>query len=263
MCEATGGRFVLGVGAGSMFYKSCEAEDTAVLSTVRDYLAALRGLFAGKPVDYAHGAVTLRGAQLAGGDHPPIPIYLAAIGPRMLRLAGELADGVVLAFCTPELIAWSRERIAEGAARAGRDPASVRVAESIPVVIDRDVDCARRTLARSVLEVALGPPLPVERRRRLGYRAQLERMGFGEALAHLDRLRESQAPRERLIDAVPQALLERVGFFGPPEQAAAALSRRHAGLDLAILRVTAARYSMESACDVISACPPHAFATAS
>jgi alkanesulfonate monooxygenase SsuD/methylene tetrahydromethanopterin reductase-like flavin-dependent oxidoreductase (luciferase family) len=229
---------------------------------VRDYLLALRALLAGKAVDYARGPVRLEAARLAGGDGPRVPIYLAAIGPRMLRLAGELADGVVLAYCTPESIAWSREQIADGARRAGREPSAIRVTESIPVVVDRDVERARRTLAHSMLDVALGPRVALERRRKLGYRGQLERLGFADALAKLDRLREQEAPREALIDAIPEAMLRVAGYYGPGEAAASTLARSRAGLDLAIVRVTAARYSMASARSVVEACPPRAFAAA-
>ena len=58
--------------------------------------------------------MTLKGVKLAMSPPPRTPVYLGALGPEMLRLAGELADGVCLNWCTPEQIAWSRERIAEG-----------------------------------------------------------------------------------------------------------------------------------------------------
>ena len=59
-------------------------------------------------------------------DLPPAPVYLAALGPQMLRLAGEVAEGALLNWATPERIAASRSRIAEGAVRAGRDPGESR-----------------------------------------------------------------------------------------------------------------------------------------
>src|SRR5919204_161800 len=84
------------------------------------------------------------------------PVHLGALGPEMLRLGGELADGVDLNWCTPDQIAWSRERVAEGAARAGRDPAAVQVTEYIRVCVDEDVEVARRAFARAVMGYALG-----------------------------------------------------------------------------------------------------------
>ena len=130
--------------------------------------------------------VTLRGINLGIDPPPRTPVYLGTLGPEMLRLSGELANGAALNWCTPEQIAWSRERIAEGAARSGRDPASVKVVEYIRVCVDDDVGVARRAFARSVMGYALGARVPTERQRQLGYRAHFERMGFTDALGELD-----------------------------------------------------------------------------
>src|SRR5690606_21817769 len=108
----------------------------SVLALMRDYLTTVRGLVAGQEVDYQGEVITLRGMTLGITPPPQTPVYLGALGPEMLRLAGELADGVCLNWCTPEQIAWSRERIAEGARRVGRDPASVKVVEYIRVCVD-------------------------------------------------------------------------------------------------------------------------------
>ena len=66
-----------------------------------------------------------RTASLGVADLPPAPVYLAALGPQMLRLAGETADGALLNWATPERIAVSRVRIDEGAPR-GRPRPGVR-----------------------------------------------------------------------------------------------------------------------------------------
>ena len=63
-----------------------------------------------------------RSASLGLAGLPPAPVYLAALGPQMLRLAGEIADGALLNWATPERIAVSRARVNTGALRAGRDP---------------------------------------------------------------------------------------------------------------------------------------------
>jgi len=64
------------------------------LAFARDYLSTLRQLLGGGTVDYMGTTLTLHGVQL-GIKAPPVPIYLAAMGPQMLRLSGELADGVL------------------------------------------------------------------------------------------------------------------------------------------------------------------------
>lgn len=101
-------RLILGVGTG----------DGSSLAVVREGVAALRRL--------------LPGTRLA----------IAALGPRMCRLGGEVADVVLLNWAFPDRIAWSRERIAEGAAAAGREPP--RVAGYVRVAVGPD---ARERLA--------------------------------------------------------------------------------------------------------------------
>ena len=174
----------------------------------------------------------------------------------MLALAGELADGAALNWCTPEQVAWSRERIAEGARSAGRDPSEVRLAEYIRVCVDDDADAARRALAKATLGYALGPRGATERGRSLGYRAHFQRMGFTDALAGLDRMRDEGASMDALADALPDELLKRAGYFGPAAGAAESFRRLADGLDIAIVRVVAARPGADGVLAAMRACMP-------
>ena len=72
----------------------------------------------------------------------PPPIWLAALGPKAVRMAGELADGVLLNWCTPERVRQAREEVAEGARAAGRDPAEVTVGVYVRACLDPDVMAA-------------------------------------------------------------------------------------------------------------------------
>jgi alkanesulfonate monooxygenase SsuD/methylene tetrahydromethanopterin reductase-like flavin-dependent oxidoreductase (luciferase family) len=258
--QLTGGRFIMGIGAGGAYRprarQALGLPRFSTLALMRDYLVTVRGLVAGDAVDYEGEVVTLRGIKLAITPPPCTPVYLGALGPEMLRLGGELADGICLNWCSPEQIAWSRERIAEGAARVDRDPLKVQVVEYIRVCVDADVEVARRAFARSTIGYALGQGVPTERQRRLGYRAHFERMGFTEALAELDRMRQRGATTDEVADAFPPELLQRVGYYGTPEGAAAAFQRLAEGLDVAIVRVVAARPDMASVLAVLRACQP-------
>ena len=258
--QLTGGRFIMGIGAGGAYRprtrQSLGLPRFSTLALMRDYLVTLRGLVAGAAVTYQGEVVTLRGVKLAINPPPHTPVYLGALGPEMLRLGGELADGICLNWCTPEQIAWSRERIAEGAARVDRDPKSVQVVEYIRVCVDQDVDVARRAFARSTMGYALGQRVPTERERRLGYRAHFERMGFAEALAELDRMRQRGTTTDEVADAFPPELLKLVGYYGTPEEAAGAFRRQAKGLDVAIVRVVAARPGRASVLAVLRACRP-------
>ncbi len=254
--ELTGGRFTLGVGSGSIhsaaYRERLGVPDWPPLALMRDYLLTLRPLLAGERVDHTGPAVRLRGVAL-GARPPHVPVYLGALGPRMLRLAGEAADGAALNWCTPEQIAWSRERVAEGAARAGRDPGEVRIAEYIRVCVDDDEDAARRAYTRAVLGYALAQPGAAKDR---GYRAHFARMGFAAALADLEARRDRGAPEAELVEAFPRELLRLVGYYGPAAGAAVAFARLARGLDTAIVRVVPARPGPDAVMAVLEACRP-------
>lgn len=254
----TGGRFILGIGTGGIYSeewrRSFGVDDIPAIALMRDYLVTLRRLLAGESVSHEGKAVRLRGVQI-GVKAPPVPLYLGALGPQMLRLAGEAADGAALNWSTPEQVAWSRERIAEGARRAGRDPSAVRVAEYIRICVDDDVDAARRGLARATMGYALAR---AGASKEAGYRGHFARMGFDAPLTALEERRERGAPDAEIVEDFPVDLLQAVGYFGRAEGAAAAFRPLAEGLDTAIVRVVPARRGTESVLAVMRACKPEA-----
>ena len=260
LSQLTGGRFFMGIGSGGAYRprtrQSMGLPRLSALSMMRDYLSTVKALVAGEQTDYQGDVVTLRGIKLDIDPPPQTPLYLGALGPEMLRLAGELADGACLNWCNPEQIAWSRERIAEGAARVGRDPSPLKMVEYIRFCVDDDVDIARRAYARATMGYALGAQVPTERERRLGYRGHFERMGFTEELAMLDEMRTEGASRDDVADAFSPELLRTVGYYGNAAGAKAALNNLSRGLDTAIVRVVAARPGIESILAVMRACAP-------
>jgi alkanesulfonate monooxygenase SsuD/methylene tetrahydromethanopterin reductase-like flavin-dependent oxidoreductase (luciferase family) len=261
--EITGGKFVLGIGLGGYpaesFRGSLGLPLVAPVAFTRDYLVTLRGLFAGETVDHAGKGVSLHGVSL-GFEAPKVPVYLAAMGPQMLRLSGELSDGVTPNWSSPEQIVWLRERVAEGAQRAGRDVSEVPCAQYIRVCIDGDEDAARRAFATQVLSYAMarrGQP------KNQGYRAHFGRMGFEDILTELEARRDAGTPLPELVDAVPAELLLRVGYFGHPSGAAAALKRLSPGLDEAMVRIiTVHPADLEACMTTVRACQPAGWATA-
>ncbi len=252
----TGGRFILGVGSGSIHDEAqrhvYNLPAYPPVGMMRDYLITVRGLLAGETVEYSGPAVTLRGARL-GFKPPRVPVYLGALGPQMLKLAGQVADGVLLNWCTPEQIAWSRGVVVEGARAAGRDPSAVQIVEYIRVCLDEDEDAARRAFTRAMLGYALARP-GVDKK--LSYRGHFARMGFDEALSEIEERRARGASQSEIIDAFPRALLKQVGYYGPAAGAAAAFKRLAQGLDLAIVRVVASRPGPEAVLTTMQACRP-------
>jgi alkanesulfonate monooxygenase SsuD/methylene tetrahydromethanopterin reductase-like flavin-dependent oxidoreductase (luciferase family) len=237
VAELTGGRFVLGVGSGSAHDPSVLAAygmpDRPVVSLMRDYLCILRGLLRGDEVNYAGKTQSLRGVRL-GFTPPAVPIYVGALGPQMVTLAGELADGVIPSWSSPEQVAWGKDLAAEAARKAGRDPASVRWVGFVRMCIDEDADQARRTFAHSLLRYGLGQPgAPRDR----SFRGHFGRMGFDETLSRLEAQRDRGASMTELIEALPDELMSAVGYFGRPEGASEAFKRLARGLDTAVLRM--------------------------
>lgn len=112
--ELAGGRCFLGLGTGdSAVFKVGKAPVT--VAQMREAIVALKDMF-------AHGRAEYQGRTiLFGYAKRQIPIYLAASGPRTLRLAGELCDGVLVGWgVTPELVPLAMQHIREGAQAAGR-----------------------------------------------------------------------------------------------------------------------------------------------
>jgi alkanesulfonate monooxygenase SsuD/methylene tetrahydromethanopterin reductase-like flavin-dependent oxidoreductase (luciferase family) len=254
--EITGGRFTLGIGSGDIHDLSQRRllglQEARPLALARDYLVTLRALLSGEEVTYDGPTVRLHRVKLEV-SMPTTPVILGALGPRMLQLAGEAADGVGLNWCVPEQIAWSRARIAEGAAKVGRDPSEVKLIEYIRVSVDEDEDAARRAYMRALFRYAIARPgVP----KHLGYRGHFGRMGFEDALSALEERRDRGASLEELYDAMPVDLARKVGYFGPAAGAAAAFRKLAAGLDVALVRVVPARPTLESAVAVMEACRP-------
>jgi alkanesulfonate monooxygenase SsuD/methylene tetrahydromethanopterin reductase-like flavin-dependent oxidoreductase (luciferase family) len=219
-CE---GRFTLGVGSGRMA--------NAPIRVMRDAIGALR-------------------QRLEG-----VAIYLGALGPQMLRLAGERYDGAALNWCSVEQVAWSRERVAAGARAAGRDPGAVCIHEYIRVCVDDDERATRSAFAKMVMSYALARP---GADRTKGYRGHFERMGFDQALTGLEARRASGANDDELAAPFPDELLRRVGYWGRPDGARGAFLRLAAGLDIAIVRlVPAGRNDLAAARLGMEACAPN------
>jgi 5,10-methylenetetrahydromethanopterin reductase len=119
--EIGGDRAVLGIGSGDAAVLPLGMRP-ANLALLREAIVGIRSIATQSTVQTPAGPLNVK----AGGR--PFPILLAASQPGMLRLAGELADGIVLmGAADPGLTAWQLERVAEGAAAAGRSLADLHV----------------------------------------------------------------------------------------------------------------------------------------
>jgi alkanesulfonate monooxygenase SsuD/methylene tetrahydromethanopterin reductase-like flavin-dependent oxidoreductase (luciferase family) len=171
----------------------------------------------------------------------------------MLRLAGELADGALLNWATPDRIAQSRAIVAEGAARAGRDPRHVALTMYVRVCVDDDVAAARQALGRQVLGYAMTMPGTPPA---AGYRGLFASMGFGDILTELEERRGRGEDLDALVAAAPDELLTSVGYYGPAAGAPEAFARLSAGLDETIVRVITTRPGADKVVATLQALTP-------
>jgi 5,10-methylenetetrahydromethanopterin reductase len=126
--EVAPGRVAVAIGTGNPLFlqESGHAVDKPVRAN-RELTEALRKLWAGEAVQMSGDFVRLAGARLAFKPSAPIPVYIAAMGPDMLRLAGRIGDGVVLsAGLSTDSVRQSLALSAEGAARDKRDLSAFR-----------------------------------------------------------------------------------------------------------------------------------------
>lgn len=119
-------------------------------SSSRGIIHGQLGMHYGDPVEVMRATVTAIRAGVSDlHSGMEIGLMLAAMGPRMLRLAGEVADEVMLnTGTTPRYVRWARERIAEGASAAGRNPAAVSIAVWAPVYVGAEPRSERLERAR-------------------------------------------------------------------------------------------------------------------
>ena len=160
LASVSGGRFILGLGVGN---KSAVETSHGVayrrpLARLRETISITRRLLAGETVDHQGQLFHMEGASL-GAVIPdePVPIYIAALGPRMLELAGEMADGVLLSWTGGDHLDQSIQRVQAGAKRAGRDPAEVDIAGYVRVAVVEDPEAASFGLRRQIARYTRNP----------------------------------------------------------------------------------------------------------
>jgi F420-dependent oxidoreductase-like protein len=145
---ALGGRFTLGIGLShrSMMEDQLGIPFEHPAKHMREYLKVLAPLLAGKPVSF-HGDLFSVEAELLSPPVARVPVLVAALGPAMLRVAGELADGTITSWVGPRALETHVvPRIRE--ASAGR--AAPRIAVGLPISVTDDPAAAREQIAPGV-----------------------------------------------------------------------------------------------------------------
>jgi probable F420-dependent oxidoreductase len=151
------GRIVLGLGVSSRIIigQWHGLEFSNPVPRLREAVRLIRLALSGDKVDFKGKYYRASNFRLWITPPEPVKIYLGVVGPRMLELAGELADGVLLTWMTPEALPEAWARIEAGARRAGRSLADFELAAYIRTSVTDDPEVARRWLARDLVQYCI------------------------------------------------------------------------------------------------------------
>ncbi len=134
--ELSGGRMILGIGRGDAALRAM-GRSPATIAELEESIRQIKALAGGQEVSL--GDVAFR---LPWSGHE-VPVYVAAYGPRALRVAGRLADGVILQCADPFIIEWFLQFVRQGAREAGRDISELQVQCAAPGFVADDIEDAR------------------------------------------------------------------------------------------------------------------------
>jgi 5,10-methylenetetrahydromethanopterin reductase len=209
--ELSGGRATLAMGAGGGL-GAYGIDRPRPAQALREATEIVRRLTAGETVTYHGDLFRLDGAHLDFPAVRPVPVYLAARGPKILELAGEIADGVIIGgFADERGIGYARQMIGRGLDRAGRDAASVDQMAWLYVSASDDAQAARTAVSKQVL-ASLVTSRPI-----------LPELGLDLPRALLDHLDATgwAYPRETAAEAaalLPDHVVDAFAVHGTPEQ---------------------------------------------
>ena len=231
--KLSGGRFVLGLGTQVRAHvqRRYGLDWSAPAPWIRDYVNAMRAVWAtwqhGTPLDFRseHYQLDLMVPLFDPGpiEHPEIPVHIAAIGPNMCAVAGEVADGVRLhPVCTPRFIDEEvLPNVSRGAARAGRDVDNVEVCMKPLIGTAPNQAALERVITTVRARVAFYLSTP-------SYRRTFELHGWGDIARQASDLSRSNR-WEELPDLVDEEMLHTVATVGTYDEIATKLRDRYLG----------------------------------
>jgi F420-dependent oxidoreductase-like protein len=239
--QLSGGRMRLGIGpSGPQVAEGWHGQSFArQLQRTREYVAVVRMALARERVQFDGETIQLPlpdgpGKALKLTISPVqerIPVYLAAIGPRNVALAGEIADGWMPFFFAPEHVAEFRPLLEEGSARAGRDLDGFDVAPTVMVQVSQDRHAARDAM-RPVVALYVGG---MGSRERNFYNRLVQSYGFEAAARQVQDL-YLDGRRDEAAAALPPELIDTVTLCGPRDVVAERLEvYREAGVGTLIV----------------------------
>jgi len=209
------GRVVLGLGASSETIVDAwgGVPFRRPLTRMRETVGVLRQMLAGERVTFAGKTVRTKSFRLVSPPPAPVPIYVAALMPPMLELAGEVADGVILNFMPVDAMPRILAHVGAGAERAGRDPSTIEVVARFQVIITDDV-----AGARAAIRQMMGPYFATS-----VYNRFVAWCGFADEASAIDAGWRAK-DRAQNLGAVTDAMIDRLAIIGPAAHCRARLA---------------------------------------
>src|SRR5256714_2145671 len=190
------------------------------LQRTREYVEVVRQALGRERVEYHGETIELplpdgpgKALKLTiAPEQDRIPVYIAAIGPKNVTLVGEIADGWLPVFFSPEHVSEFRPLLEEGAARAGRSLDDFDISPTVNVLVSDDIDAARDAM-RPVLALYVGG---MGSREKNFYNPLVQRYGFEDAAREVQAL-YLDGKKDEAAAALPPELIDAVTLAGPSD----------------------------------------------
>lgn len=201
LCEITHGRFTLGLGTGGPPFvtRGHGVPLEKPVTRMKEVISIVRRLLNGEYVNYEGQTVRIKDYRLGFQASTRIPIYIGAMNPEMLRLAGEVADGIILNACPPAYVKLAREYVQAGLERNGRNPEDFDIAAYLICCTSQNKNDALKASKKAIAFYA-GSKVYSHMLSLCGFEREASRIS--QAWQAGDRTRAAEAVTDRMADAI-------------------------------------------------------------
>ncbi len=209
--EMYGNRTVIGIGRGDSAVRVTNGKPVSV-AVLRQAVLDLKGLVNGESIDYKGNDL-----RLPWASESRTPVWVAAYGPKMLAVAGEVGDGFILQLADPSIVEWTIKAVKDSAKAAGRNPDDVKICVAAPAYVTEDVAHARDQLRWFGGMVGNHVAEIVERYGEGGGAVPQALTDYIKERKGYDYNEHGQAGNTH-TDFVPDEIIDRFCIIGPPEE---------------------------------------------
>ncbi len=209
--EMYGNRTVIGIGRGDSAVRVTNGKPVSV-AELRQAVLDLKGLVNGESIDYKGNDL-----RLPWASESRTPVWVAAYGPKMLALAGEVGDGFILQLADPSIVEWTIKAVKDAAKAAGRNPDDVKICVAAPAYVTEDIAHARDQLRWFGGMVGNHVADIVERYGEGGGAVPQALTDYIKERKGYDYNEHGQAGNTH-TDFVPDEIIDRFCIIGPPEE---------------------------------------------